>query len=702
MSNDLWRWADPDGQQRGVRLDELRAALAGGHIAPNTPVWRSGWKGWQSAHEVPELQSSALSAANGVVPNIPPPPLAMVAMQHEFEAKAGGTFSQPPPAPAGQDEPPPPPHYVPVAVRPNSIPPPGPSSGRLPSTSARSSGAQPTAPITATGVGPPGGLILSSLPTTIGLPPPPELLAMVEAQKAAHAAHAATALQATALQANGGAGGPSKDPMIEELSGSMLLEDDFATRPGMNIPAAGGLPPPTNPVLIDAPALGGDSEDVEGLPPRRPQLTAIFDDLKEMKAGRPPKNKLLIGVLAFITLMVIFSLLALVVSAIRGKPSELSSSGSAAASSSSSSAMASSSAGSSDPTSDPAAAGTPPKEERKPATNESTLGDCALAGEAHVVSPRAFIQSGVEAVSVPGAIALGFAVDPRNGVAVTVDPASIGITTTVKARALGGDVRRMSPVLEKGKLTLVADVDKKFDKLQIRRVVGTNPPIDVGVAENAIVWAPHGQSSYAKLFALDGDGAVEALRAIPLATTKGIALSFRRGNAIFVGIAKGDAALAAEGSLARVAGLGQVGSPALATSGDSIMVAWSDRATAQDPWQVRFTKLAVGGAPDAPKQFTLPEGGLGALAMSPSLAGLGGGRFVMTWSEGTPTHQVRAQSMNADGSPSGSAIALSAAGINAGQPQVAVGPDGRGVIAFLAAKGKAYEIHATPVMCAAK
>src|SRR4051812_19280043 len=171
MSNDLWRWADPHGQQRRVRLDELRAALAGGLIAPNTPVWRSGWSVWQSAHEVPELQSSALSAANGVVPNIPPPPLAMVAMQHEFEAKAGGTFSQPPPVPAGTntDEPPPPPHYVPVAVKANSIPPAGPSSGRLPATSTGPQQAQPTN---------------STLPTTVGLPPPPELLAIVDAHRA--------------------------------------------------------------------------------------------------------------------------------------------------------------------------------------------------------------------------------------------------------------------------------------------------------------------------------------------------------------------------------------------------------------------------------------------------------------------------------------------------------------------------------------
>jgi len=697
MSNDLWRWADPDGQQRRVRLDELRAALAGGLIAPNTPVWRSGWMGWQSAHEVPELQSSALSAANGVVPNIPPPPLAMVAMQHEFEAKAGGSFSQAPPIPSGDapDEPPPPPHYVPVAVKPNAIPPAGPSSGRLP----------------ATGTGPHQAIaapMTSTLPTTVGLPPPPELLAMVEAQRAAKAG--------PSLLVPTTNGSAAKDPMIEELSGSMLLEDDLGSRPGLSGEGSstihargdGALPPPTDPVLrgsSEPPVESDLVEEIDGLPPRRrPQLTALFDDFKEIKAGRQPKNKLLVGVVAFIGLMLIISLLALVVSAFRGKPSELPSADTA----SSSSAVASGSpvppvteAAPSTAAPPVVASASPPKaEEPKPA--ESGLGDCALAGEAHVVSPRAFVQSGVEAVAVPGAIALGFAVDPRNGTAVTVDPASIGITTTVKARAFGGDARRMSPLLEKGKLTLVADADKKNDRLQVRRVVATTPAIDVGVAENAIVWAPHGLSSYAKIFLLDGDGTVDAIRAVPLGSTKGIAVAFRRGNAIFVGTAKGEATLTPEGSLAKIAGLGQVGSPTIAVSGDSILVAWSDRASGQEPWQVRWTKLAPGGAPDTPKSLVLPEGGPGAQAMSPSVTGLGAGRFVIAWSEGTPSHQVRAQTLGADGSPSGSAFTASAAGINAGQPQIAVGADGRGVVAFLAAKGKAYELHATPVACAAK
>ncbi|MDB4933106.1 MAG: Basic proline-rich protein [Labilithrix sp.] len=713
MSNDLWRWADPDGQQRRVRLDELRAALAGGLIAPNTPVWRAGWKVWQSAHEVPELTSSALSAANGVVPNIPPPPLAMLAHQHAFESKAGGSFSPPAMPVQNNDEPPPPPHYVPLPTKATSIPPGAPSSGRLPSLAPPAAGSAPSVG----GVGPGGPMIHSSLPTTIGLPPPPEIVALANAQKAAAAppppvAHAPVN------------GGHAKDPMIEELSGSMLLDDSqpgLAPSPrrgiggdgGFGGHGAGGMPPPTDPVIRgDDGRASMSDDDVAGLPPRRPGLTLILDDLNEMKAGRPPKNKLLVGVVAVVALSVLISLLALVVSLFRGKPSELPEGTTARAGSSTASGAGSGSTAAATGTSKSTATAATPvpaptpaaTTETKPASGEPSLGDCTMAGEAHVVSPRAFMPAGVEAVAVPGAIALGFAIDPRNGVGVTVDPASIGITTTVKARALGGDARRMSPILEKGKLTLVPGVDKKFDKLVGRRVVATNPPIDIGIAEGALVWAPHDQNSYAKVVALEGEGMIDAIRAVPLASNnaRGIAFTFRRGNAVYVGVAKGDSVLNVEGPLSRIPGLGQVGSPAIATSGDTILVAWSDRATAQEPWQVRWTKLAPGGAPDAPKQMAIPDGGLGTQAMSPSMAGLGAGRFVMAWSEGTPTHQVRAMTMNADGSPSGTPMALSAAGVNAGQPQVAIGPDGRGVVGFLAAKGKAAEIHATPVACSTK
>ena len=86
--------------------------------------------------------------------------------------------------------------------------------------------------------------------------------------------------------------------------------------------------------------------------------------------------------------------------------------------------------------------------------------------------------------------------------------------------------------------------------------------------------------------------------------------------------------------------------------------------------------------------------------MSPSLASLGGGRFLLAWTEGpVSSHQVRAITMGADGSPSGAALTISASGVNAGQPAAAVGSDGRGAIAFLAARGKTLEVQAAPISC---
>lgn len=111
MSGDTeWRWADPQGQQRTIRGDELLAALANGIIAPNAPVWRSGWIDWKPAHDVPELSTSAIAASSGIVPNIPPPPLFVVAAQSAFEGPASSSLRK-------GTEPPPPPKYVPAPVR---------------------------------------------------------------------------------------------------------------------------------------------------------------------------------------------------------------------------------------------------------------------------------------------------------------------------------------------------------------------------------------------------------------------------------------------------------------------------------------------------------------------------------------------------------------------------------------------------------
>lgn len=718
MANDLWRWADPDGQQRKVRFDELRAALAGGLIAPNTPVWRSGWPAWQPAQDVPELTSASHGGANGVVLNIPPPPLAMLAVQQQYEASSSSIA---PAAPADgahpEQEPPPPPAYVPLPVKAPSLAPPNPSSsqqlktqlggsahipaatGSSPVVAVSGSGSVPAAQGSAPRLG-------SSLPTAIGLPSPAEV---------------------RALGANAAAGkaGPSKPPppprpndMIEELSGSMLLEGEMGSRPNNGVIASpldmgsGDLPPPTNPVIVDGGGLGTDEgmgDDAPlGLPKRRFDPQVLFDDIKAIRSGQPPKNKpLLIGTFAGALLLFIM-LVAGIISVASGTSASTTSKDKdkdkdKLASSGQVGSATPSSVTSAAPPSTPAVIGSipppPPPEELKAAAGP-TLGDCTTAGESKTIAPKAVIQSGIEAHALNHHLALGFAPSARDAFVTSLDPSSLAPASSVRTKPIGGDARRVTPMLVGGKLAALPDVDRKGDRIAGRRVVSGNSQIDVGFAEGAIVWAPHGKDSYAKLFALEGDTPVEALRAVALSDRKGIAIAFRRGNAIHIGSAKGDGNLEADGELSKIAGLGQVGSPAIAVSGDRIIAAWADRATAQDEWKVRWAKLKIGGTTDEATPFAIPEGGLGGQAMSPSIAPLGGGKFLLAWTEGpVSNHQVRALTIGADGSPSGSPLAISASGVNAGQPAAAVTSDGRGAVAFLTAKGKAYEVHATPITC---
>jgi hypothetical protein len=676
MSNDLWRWADPSGQQRKVRLEELRAALAEGHIAPNTPVWRSGWQSWKPAHDVPELSSASVGGANGVVLNIPPPPLAMLAIQQEYEQKASAIAPGLTPRAEKEPEPPPPPPYVPMPAKAGSMnPPPEKRKTQIggsahmpiapsPAAAAPSSPPVPASPGSAPSLG-------SSLPTTIGVPPPLEVVALASASPAL------------------GAGNVSPPPaprsdQIEELSTSALL-DASSSSVGM-----AGQPSLSDPALDDA-GLGGiepQEEDVRGIA-RKPGLDVLLQDLARMRGGKPPRNKLVLGVLGGVALLIVVLFVAGIASLVSGSSSD--SKKTAASASASQSAAQGSASTLATPT-------------RAPTTTAKAsgpvLGNCTTAGEAKTIAPRAQIVSGIEAHALGGGLVLGFAPSARDAVAMSLDPTTLSPTATARAKPVGGQVRRVTPMLVNGKLAAVADTDRKNDRLAGRRVAGPAGVVDVGVSDGSIAWAPHGRDSIAELFSLEGDGPVEALRAISLPDGKGIAVTFRRGNSINVGIAKGDGVLERQGEMSTIVGQGQVGSPALAASGEHVIVAWADRAGSDDDWGIRWTKIKIGTSTQEAMPFTIPEGGLGGQAMSPAIASLGGGRFLLAWTEGpVSNHQVRALTFDADGSPSGSPLSISTSGVNAGQPAAVVGPDGRGLVAYLAAKGKSVEVEATPVIC---
>ncbi len=1000
MSTELeWRWADPTGQQRAVRTDELRAALAGGVIAPNTPVWRPGWTDWKPALEVPELASSALAPANGVLPNIPPPPLFMVAVQHAFEE--GGPPS-PPPAHAGS-EPPPPPAYVPAAGRPSppvrlSKPPPPVSTlstlvdadieevsvvEELPKAEPSSpaptsrliqeptSDKLPPAPAPPTSDKPPLAAGSGTLPSAKGdesrptserppsVPRPTERASSVprpapsrpsvgdtskpaiprpassapalpaeqplaspiptprpsetlvgSSQPSVAGSEANTAVDITALtvdqaerllaakdlpatkeSAASTSASAKDDPPTLEISkaGRLAVKEPVPSEPGLpkedpptlefaprlsalgsseprpagslgdtpkppvrpgsqtltlKAPAApdsadqpalppppplnrppsmppaqaqpsvppqripppprqGSLPapppragaaslPPAKPTSLPSmrippppdrpragpplpspgtqlPPLGAAPQSVTveemtdlGVVPAAPDssadVTAERRPIQEISAsilimdpsgsdntvlpsvmvggvqlgeaprppppqeqpdaangradatgprGRPaarlvddlrallekPEHKWTVAALAFGAVLFMVSVTAVVMGLSKGN-------GNGNAGADRSSPLASSTVSSSAAQPGTATPWVPVDHAAGPAQPKAPLSRtaCGMAGAPHVIAPKAVVASGVEAIAANGKLALGFAVGPKDGLAVEVDPLALSVASSAKAHA-HEPIRRVVPFLGADRLGAVADVDHKGERLHNPHTVAPgDASFLVGTSDGQLAWAAHASDEPVPLWPLLGDGPVEALRGMPLGD-KGFALVFRQDGALWVGALT--SSKSPNGLLTKVASLGEtVGSPTIATDDDTALVAWADRHEATDPWGVRWFTWKPGTPPEPPQAFVIPPGGLGEQAMSPALAPMSGGRFLLVWTEGpVSSHQVRALTLSSEGAALGSPLTVSTEGVNAGQGQAAITPDGRGVVAFLASTGSGFEIVANPIEC---
>jgi hypothetical protein len=311
-------------------------------------------------------------------------------------------------------------------------------------------------------------------------------------------------------------------------------------------------------------------------------------------------------------------------------------------------------------------------------------------------------MAGVEVVRVGDDLALGFAPSDHEAIGLRLDGSSLAATSTVRVHSREV-IRRVTPLVNaRGALVAVAETDGKDDRLQGRRTVLADPTVQMGASDAHVAWAWVGGAPAGVLWPLDEEGDVESLRgAAENVGERTVAIAFRRGGAVWTGVVTGAPDFTTRGALARIDGLGTaVGSPAIALSGGSVMVAWSDRPSSDDPWRLRWTRFEAGGAPSTPQTFAPPAGGKGQQAMSPSLAALPGNRFLLVWTEGPASgHDVRALTLGPDGKPFGAPLVLSNPGVNSGQAQAAVTRQGQGVVAFLETGGAGYQVVATPIAC---
>lgn len=328
---------------------------------------------------------------------------------------------------------------------------------------------------------------------------------------------------------------------------------------------------------------------------------------------------------------------------------------------------------------------------------------CTVSGPPHVVAPGASLAAGVEAVSFDDSIALGFASSDHDAVGVKLDPSSLAVAAPLVRAHTGEPIRRVTPFAGAKALSLVIDADKKSDRVQSRRTVAGSSPLQLGASDGHVVWARVGGGVAGKLWSIDSGAPVDAMRgAAEGSGERTIAIALRSGSSVWTGAAGGEKAIAAKGSMSRIDGLGtSVGSPAVALSNGVALVVWADRPSTDDPWRLRWVRFKAGDAAGEPQAFSPPAGGAGGNAMSPGVAALADGRFLLVWTEGPQArHDVRALTLSSEGAPVGAPLAISNEGVNAGQGQAAIGKDGRGLVAFLESNANGFQLVATPVSCA--
>lgn len=176
----------------------------------------------------------------------------------------------------------------------------------------------------------------------------------------------------------------------------------------------------------------------------------------------------------------------------------------------------------------------------------------------------------------------------------------------------------------------------------------------------------------------------------------GAVVALRRPSTLYLGVA--DGSLTPAGPLVSLARKGAtVGTPSVAPWGGGGAVAWAERAAGEREWSI----AVAGFTPDGEGATSLGPVRVIARGMSPSLAALPDGDLLLAYADGLAgAHRVVAIRLGRDLEPRGEPLVVSPDAINAGQPALAVRPDGRAIVAFFAAdRGRSASVFATALAC---
>lgn len=267
-------------------------------------------------------------------------------------------------------------------------------------------------------------------------------------------------------------------------------------------------------------------------------------------------------------------------------------------------------------------------------------------------------------VAPGGKLAVGFGATKTKAAGLHIDPVAFDATQVFEADGQSA-LRGVIPTSKSGAASFI--VDRADGALDSARSVDAEPRFAVG----------QGPGGFSKIVAggpatpiwPGGDKEKITEPRVAEATDLGYLVTFRRGGQngkVFAGWLGKDGSAKTElfevRSNARFAGV-----PSASMNDRGGLVSFAGRDTPTGAWRLILAQAAPFEAPSKTRDFT-PADVSGGGAISPSAAGLSGGRWFLQWTEGASgSYRVRAQVLGADLEPLGEPMLVSPKGANAGQ-----------------------------------
>ncbi|HVH41127.1 MAG TPA: hypothetical protein VM925_02255 [Labilithrix sp.] len=334
-------------------------------------------------------------------------------------------------------------------------------------------------------------------------------------------------------------------------------------------------------------------------------------------------------------------------------------------------------------------------------------GGCATSGASRLLASRAQIGAGLDVSVLGTGFGVAFASAPTEAIGLRVEGSSMRIAETVRSKApLVVSRAVVDPASEDDDALAV-----RIDQADARTITpgGDRPAFRLVARGGAIsallddehglrvrhVWPLPGARALGEAAAASVPSVPEVVRAASR-DDGGIVIALRRPSAFWLGFADGWLAPVAPLATLSRPGL-TVGTPAVVASGSGGVVTWAERASSGYDWSVAVAAFE----PDGEGQVVVGPAHVIGNGMSPTLAVLPDGELLLAYAHGPPgAHRIVARRLARDLEPRGETVVVSPESINAGQPAVAVRPDGRAIVAFLAAEGgRTASVVATPLAC---